>query len=94
MRLCNDLASSSAGLDRDDGPSAIQCYMKEANTSEQDARDKIRSLIFEMWKKINESIYDSPFEQSFVDIAMNHARTAHSIYRLGDGMSFQDLETS
>ncbi|KAF5183601.1 Myrcene synthase protein [Thalictrum thalictroides] len=94
LRLCNDLASSSAGIDRDCGPSAIQCYMKEANTSEQDARDKVRGLIFKMWKKLNESIYDSPFEQSFVDIAMNHARTAHSIYRLGDGISFQDLEAS
>ncbi|PIA58447.1 hypothetical protein AQUCO_00500403v1 [Aquilegia coerulea] len=94
LRLCNDLATTYARHDRDDGPSAIQCYMKETKTSEQDARDKVRDLIFKMWKKLNESIYDSPFEQSFVDIAMNHARNAHSIYRCGDGMSIQDLEGS
>ncbi|KAL5731031.1 hypothetical protein ACHQM5_003794 [Ranunculus cassubicifolius] len=91
-RLCNDLATSSAELERGDVSSAIQCYMKEANTSEKIARDKIKKLISEMWKKLNESIYDSIFEDSFVTMAINNARTAHSIYQYGDGISVQDHE--
>ncbi|KAL5731033.1 hypothetical protein ACHQM5_003796 [Ranunculus cassubicifolius] len=92
FRLCNDLATSSAELERGDVSSAIQCYVKEANTSEKIARDKIKSLISEMWKKLNESIYDSIFEDSFVTMAINNARTAHSIYQYGDGISVQDHE--
>lgn len=71
-------------------PSAIQCYMHEANTSEHVARNKIEHLISEMWKKLNESIFESPFERSFVDIAVNMARSAHSIYQYGDGFTVQD----
>lgn len=92
FRLCNDLATSSAELERGDVASAIQCYMCEANTSEHIARDKIKHLISEMWKKLNESRYDSHFDQIFVDIAVNNVRTAHSIYQYGDGISVQDHE--
>ncbi|KAF9588260.1 hypothetical protein IFM89_008677 [Coptis chinensis] len=90
LRLCNDLATSSAELERGDVPSAVQCYMHENNTSELIARNKIKGLLSEMWKKLNKSICDSPFEDSFIDIVVNNARTAHSIYQHGDGFGVQD----
>ncbi|KAF9589655.1 hypothetical protein IFM89_026789, partial [Coptis chinensis] len=92
FRLCNDLATSSAELESGDELSAIQCYMHEANTSEHVARDKIKGLISDVWKKLNKSIYDSPFKSSFVNIAINHARAAHTFYQNGDGVSVQDHE--
>ncbi|KAL5731032.1 hypothetical protein ACHQM5_003795 [Ranunculus cassubicifolius] len=91
FRLCNDLATSPAELDRGD-VSAIPCYMNEAKTSELIAREKIKSLISDIWKKLNESIYDSAFEHSFVTISINNARTDHNIYQHGDGIGVQDHE--
>ncbi|PIA58445.1 hypothetical protein AQUCO_00500401v1 [Aquilegia coerulea] len=92
LRLCNDLATSSAELERGDVPSAIQCQMHEGYISQEVARENIGDLISEMWKKLNESIYDSPFEDSFINIVVNNARTAHSIYQHGDGIGVQDHE--
>ncbi|KAF5187532.1 Terpene synthase, partial [Thalictrum thalictroides] len=93
LRLCNDLATSSAELERGDVPSAIQCQMHEGHTTEQVARKNIENLVLEMWKKLNESVYDSAFEESFIKIVVNNARTAHSIYRHGDGIGVQDHES-
>nr|QWD59172.1 terpene synthase 3 [Aconitum carmichaelii] len=92
LRLCNDIATSSAELERGDVSSAIQCCMCEMNTSEEIARAKIKELISEMWKKLNKSVYDSPFEDSFINIVLNNARTAHSIYQHGDGIGVQHKE--
>ncbi|KAL5731036.1 hypothetical protein ACHQM5_003799 [Ranunculus cassubicifolius] len=91
FRLCNDLATSPAELDRGD-VSAIPCYMNEAKTSELIAQEKLKSLISDIWKKLNESLYDSAFEHSFVTICINNARTAHNIYQNGDGIGVQDHE--
>lgn len=66
--------------------------MCEANASEKIARDKVKHIILETWKKLNDSIYHSSYEPLFIDIAMNNVRTAHSIYQHGDGVSVQDHE--
>ncbi|KAL5731026.1 hypothetical protein ACHQM5_003791 [Ranunculus cassubicifolius] len=92
VRLCNDLATSSAEMERGDVSASIQCYMNESNSSEQTARTRIHGLVSEMWEKLNKSVLDSPFDDSFVHMAVNIARTAHSIYQHGDGFDAQDLE--
>ncbi|KAK9133606.1 hypothetical protein Scep_013134 [Stephania cephalantha] len=90
FRLCNDLATSSAEQERGDVPSAIQCYMCETNATEKVAREKIRDIIKETWRKMNKSASDTPFSPSFVNIIENHARNAHCFYQHGDGISVQD----
>ncbi|KAF5183599.1 Myrcene synthase protein, partial [Thalictrum thalictroides] len=92
LRLCNDLATSSAELERGDVKSAIQSQMHEDHTSQQVSREIIADLISEIWKKLNESIYNTPFKDSFINIVVNQARTAHSIYQHGDGIGVQDHE--
>ncbi|KAK9155419.1 hypothetical protein Sjap_002899 [Stephania japonica] len=90
FRLCNDLVTSSAEQERGDVPSAIQCYMCETNATEKVAREKIRDIIMETWRKMNKSVFDTPFSPSFVNIIENHARNAHCFYQHGDGISVQD----
>ncbi|KAL7213323.1 hypothetical protein ACSBR2_015939 [Camellia fascicularis] len=94
IRLCNDLGTSAAELERGDAPSSILCFMREANVSEEIARKKIRTTIKDTWNKINhEIITQSPFLQPFVKYTVNTARVAHFIYQHGDGFGNQERET-
>ncbi|KAA8536396.1 hypothetical protein F0562_028874 [Nyssa sinensis] len=94
LRLANDLGTSSDELKRGDVPKSIQCYMHETGASEEDAREHIRFLISETWKKMNEDrIANSPFSETFIEIAMNLARMAQCMYQHGDGHGGQGSET-
>ncbi|KAF5943686.1 hypothetical protein HYC85_017763 [Camellia sinensis] len=86
--------SDDAELERGDAPSSILCFMREANVSEEIAREHIRTTIKDTWDKINhEFITQSPSLQPFVKYTINTARVAHFIYQHGDGFSNQDRET-
>ncbi|RWR97841.1 terpene synthase 10-like protein isoform X2 [Cinnamomum micranthum f. kanehirae] len=80
---------------RGDAPSSIDCYMKEANfVSEMDARNHIKDLIFDSWKKLNEEARTaSPYPPHFINCALNLARVVHCIYQHGDGHTVQDRST-
>ncbi|BBN69082.1 hypothetical protein Prudu_739S000200 [Prunus dulcis] len=47
------LAGQEAEQERGDAPSAILCYMREMNASEDTAEAKIKGMIDNAWKKIN-----------------------------------------
>ncbi|KAJ6854549.1 TPS4 [Populus alba x Populus x berolinensis] len=51
LRLADDLGTSTDELKRGDVSKTIQCYMHEAGVSEEKARDHIRNLIGNTWKK-------------------------------------------
>ncbi|MCL7027342.1 hypothetical protein MKW94_016227 [Papaver nudicaule] len=86
-RLSNDLATSSAELERGEVASSIYCYMQERDVSEKDAREHIKALIMDSWKEMNRFLYDSsPFDRSFVNIVLNFARTSLFMYQYGDGI--------
>lgn len=74
-------------LKRGDVPKAIQCYMNETEASEEEARQYIRTLISQTWKKLNEAheLAAHPFPKIFVMCAMNLARMAQCMYQHGDG---------
>ncbi|XP_059431229.1 myrcene synthase, chloroplastic-like [Corylus avellana] len=94
LRLADDLGTSKDELERGDVPKSIQCYMNETGASEVDAREYIKSLISETWKKMNkEGAASSPFSQTFIEIAMNLARMAQCMYQHGDGHGVEDRET-
>ncbi|OVA03030.1 Terpene synthase [Macleaya cordata] len=94
LRLTDDLATSTAEIQRGDVPKSIQCYMNETGASEEVAREYIKHLINETWKKMNEEQHrDSKFTRSFNLIAVNLARMSECVFQYGDGLGVQDRAT-
>ncbi|XP_038900957.1 terpene synthase 10-like [Benincasa hispida] len=86
MRLANDLLSPLDEQNVGDVPKSIQCYMNEKGTSEKNAREYIRYLVDELWKKLNE--YDGEklvSSQTFIKMSKNLARISQHMYHYGDG---------
>ncbi|KAG5555550.1 hypothetical protein RHGRI_006257 [Rhododendron griersonianum] len=81
-------------MKKGDIPKSIQCYMHETGASEEEAREHIKYLIGETWKKMNiDQGVESPCSQTFVELAMNLARMAQCMYQYGDGFASQGVET-
>jgi hypothetical protein len=68
--------------------------MHETGATEQEAREHVRYLIHETWKKLNAEILNPyPFSKKFMGIPMDLARTAQCFYEDGDAYGIQDQET-
>uniref|UniRef100_A0A6N2L6X3 Terpene synthase metal-binding domain-containing protein n=1 Tax=Salix viminalis TaxID=40686 RepID=A0A6N2L6X3_SALVM len=94
IRLADDLGTSSYELKRGDVSKSIQCYMYETEVFEEKARDHVKILIGNTWKKINDYRFANPrTSQTFIGVAMNLARMAQCMYQYGDGHGVGDLET-
>ncbi|PKU85555.1 terpene synthase 10-like [Dendrobium catenatum] len=94
LRLYDDLGTCTEEIQRGDVPKSIQCYMKEKNVSETTARDYIRCLIRNYWKKLNkEHVISSKYVESFRKVLFDIPRTAQCFYQYGDGYGEPDLET-
>uniref|UniRef100_A0A6N2L7C7 Isoprene synthase, chloroplastic n=1 Tax=Salix viminalis TaxID=40686 RepID=A0A6N2L7C7_SALVM len=94
LRLADDLGTSSDELKRGDVSKSIQCYMYETEVFEEKARDHIKNLIGNTWKKINDYRFaNTRTSQTFIGVAMNLARMAQCMYQYGDGHGVGDLET-
>ncbi|KAK4858837.1 hypothetical protein QYF36_022774 [Acer negundo] len=92
VRLWNDLSTSKAEVERGDAPSAIQCYMREANVSEEMARNHITDLISKTLTKVNGLVL-APSAASlkpFVNVLANYPRVAYCFYQDGDGYGVQE----
>ncbi|KAK0588926.1 hypothetical protein LWI29_007191 [Acer saccharum] len=75
-------------IKRGDVAKAIQCYMNEEGISEEEARDRIKGLISNSWKKVNEIKIkkSNDLPKSMVKMCLNMARTAQCIFEHGDGI--------
>ncbi|KAJ6854528.1 terpene synthase 10 [Populus alba x Populus x berolinensis] len=94
LRLADDLGTSSDEIKRGDVAKSIQCYMHETQASEEEARDHIKKLISNTWKKMNASQFSNPhISQTIIGVAVNLPRTAQCIYQYGDGHAIEHLET-
>ncbi|KAK9014942.1 hypothetical protein V6N11_006077 [Hibiscus sabdariffa] len=96
FRLANDLGTSADELKRGDVLKFIQCYMQEIGSSDAEAREHVRKLIDETWRKMNEeylSMAHSTSSPTFVQITLNVARMAHCMYQYGDGYGIVDQMT-
>ncbi|XP_038902516.1 terpene synthase 10-like [Benincasa hispida] len=94
LRLADDLGTSSDELKRGDVPKSIQCYMNDTGASENKAREHIKHLIVEAWKKLNKvEVENSIFPQVFIERAKNLARMAQCMYQYGDGHGIGHQET-
>ncbi|KAK4727535.1 hypothetical protein R3W88_032452 [Solanum pinnatisectum] len=92
MRLLNnDLSSHEEEQTRGDAASSIECYMKEHGVTKEEAHTKIRNIIQNYWKDLNE-------ENFKVDVAIvprvllvpiiNLARVAEFLYIDEDAYTF------
>ncbi|GKV21358.1 hypothetical protein SLEP1_g31344 [Rubroshorea leprosula] len=92
FRLCNDLGTSKAELERGETASSLLCYMNEMGCSEEVAREYMRDLIDESWKKMNEGRVEcsSLFDKHFLETAINLARISHFTYQHGDAHGSPD----
>ncbi|KAD5508573.1 hypothetical protein E3N88_16276 [Mikania micrantha] len=86
-RLTNDMGTSLDELERGDVPKSIQCYMHESGATEMEAREYIKGLIMETWKKLNKERQDaigSELPHEFIECVTNLARMGHFMYTDGD----------
>ncbi|KAH7568888.1 hypothetical protein JRO89_XS06G0067700 [Xanthoceras sorbifolium] len=93
VRLWNDLSTSKAELERGDAPSAIECYMREVNVSEEIARNHITNLISKTLTKVNGLILGPSAWKKvkpFMNILANYPRVAYCFYQDGDGFGIQE----
>ncbi|XP_015065631.1 (-)-alpha-terpineol synthase-like [Solanum pennellii] len=94
LRLANDLATSPDEIKKGDYLKSIQCYMHDSKSCEENARNYIKKLIDETWKKMNRDILrDESFSKDFRRTSMNLARIAQCMYQHGDGFGIPDRET-
>ncbi|KAF5203318.1 Myrcene synthase protein [Thalictrum thalictroides] len=83
-----------AELERGDVPKSIQCYMNDTGVTDEVAREHIRHLTDEAWKKMNAELWiDSPLPEAYVKAAVNFGRTGESFYQYEDGHGVPDGET-
>ncbi|TKY66941.1 Tricyclene synthase EBOS [Spatholobus suberectus] len=91
FRLCNDLGTSKAELERGEAASSIVCYMRESGASEEGAHKHIHNLLNETWKKMNKDrVTHSPFPKPFIETAINLARISQCTYQHGDAHGAPD----
>ncbi|KAI3870357.1 hypothetical protein MKW92_000991 [Papaver armeniacum] len=85
IRLVDDLQTSSHEQERGDSPTAIQCYIHQNGVSETIARERIKHMIHDLWKKMNGVEYSrSIFPRQFIDFVENWARSCHCVYQFED----------
>ncbi|XP_068669054.1 (-)-alpha-terpineol synthase-like [Aristolochia californica] len=85
LRLCDDLGTSMEEMSRGDVLKSIQCSMRDNGSTEDVARQHIRNLIGDAWKKLNgDLILESPFPRDLVDAALGLGRMSHAYYYRGD----------
>ncbi|KAF5207272.1 Myrcene synthase protein, partial [Thalictrum thalictroides] len=81
-RLTDDLGTSTAELERGDNIKSIQCYMNDKGVTEEVAREYIRDLKDETWKKLNAVIWaNSPLSKEFIEFCVHSARTGEAMYQ-------------
>ncbi|XP_020590464.1 alpha-terpineol synthase, chloroplastic-like [Phalaenopsis equestris] len=94
LRLYDDLGTTTAEIQRGDVPKSIQCYMNENNVLESVARDHIKCLITNYWKKLNnERAKISRSIESFKKALVDMPRTAQCFYQYEDGYGEPSHET-
>ncbi|KAL3753901.1 hypothetical protein ACJRO7_001185 [Eucalyptus globulus] len=96
LRLNNDLSTSSYELARGDNFKALECYMNETGASEEAAREHVKKMVHETWKRMNKDVFeDYPYSGlgPFLDACMNFARASQCFYQYGDGHGLPDNET-
>ncbi|CAJ1978694.1 unnamed protein product [Sphenostylis stenocarpa] len=85
-RLINDITGSEFEQERGHVVSILDCYMKQHNTSRQNAIKELLKLVESAWKDVNEQCLNpTQLPITFPVRALNLARMMDVIYKDGDG---------
>ncbi|KAK8542520.1 hypothetical protein V6N12_015116 [Hibiscus sabdariffa] len=76
-------------MERGEVTNSIQCYMIEEGVSEEEARDYIKSLISESWKRLNKLVVDPSLPTGFAKSALTMTRCVQRMYQFGDWFGIQ-----
>ncbi|XP_077250017.1 alpha-terpineol synthase, chloroplastic-like [Tasmannia lanceolata] len=93
LRLWDDWGTSTDELERGDVPKSIQCYMHETGAPEEVAREHIRGLISDTWKKLNKDSFSCSLPESLINAALDLARMSQCYYEFGDEFGSPNNET-
>ncbi|KAL3500740.1 hypothetical protein ACH5RR_039833 [Cinchona calisaya] len=87
-RLLNDVGSYKIEKERGSG-TAIECYMKDYNVSEQEAMKKFEEMAEDAWKDMNEEILrPTSMPREILRVLLNLARLCEVVYKhRGDGFT-------
>ncbi|CAN0927252.1 Alpha-terpineol synthase, chloroplastic [Linum grandiflorum] len=84
-RLTNDLATSKTELERGDILKSVECYMKENDVTEKEAREYIEWRIDETWKNMNRDVMSNYGHMKvYTNQVVNFSRACHFMYHNGD----------
>ena len=79
-------------IERGETTNAITCYMRGTGLSEEFAKKNVSKMIEECLMKMNKQLSSpSPFEENFIEVAMDLARIAFCQYQYGDAHSAPDV---
>ncbi|CDP18842.1 unnamed protein product [Coffea canephora] len=89
-RLANDVGSHKFEKERGSG-TAIECYMKDYNVSEEEAMEKFEEMCEDTWKVMNEEcLRSTTIPREILKVILNLARTCEVVYKhRGDGFTDQ-----
>ena len=73
-------------MTRGDVPKAVECHMIQTSGSHEDAREHVKALVRDCWKKMNEECLKGSLTSSYVETVLNMVRTARCVYQHGDGI--------
>ncbi|XP_076929560.1 (E)-beta-ocimene synthase, chloroplastic-like, partial [Bidens hawaiensis] len=96
LRLYNDLVISSEEIATNESVDAVSCYMRDSGASEEVAREYINTLIDKAWMKMIKArdACSDVSTHSIIDLALNMARVAQSMYKFGDGHGAPDARAN
>lgn len=89
-RLLNDLLSHEDEQKRGDAPSSIECYMKEYGVTKEEAHIKIRNIIENSWKDLNEEYFkvNGVIPRILLMRIINLAKIVEFLYKDEDAYTF------
>ncbi|KAK8519737.1 hypothetical protein V6N13_031774 [Hibiscus sabdariffa] len=88
-RLLDDLTTSKLEMKRGEVTNSIQCYMIEEGVSEEEARDYVKCLTSESWKRLNKLVLDPSLPTGFAKSALTMTRCVQRMYQFGDWFGIQ-----
>ncbi|PPD78344.1 hypothetical protein GOBAR_AA32190 [Gossypium barbadense] len=75
-------------MERGETTSSTQCYMIQGVSAEE-ARDHIKDLICDSWKKLNKLVAQSSLPTGFAETALAMVRCVQQMYQFGDWFGVQ-----
>ncbi|XP_027182158.1 viridiflorene synthase-like [Coffea eugenioides] len=81
MRLMNDFGGHKFDKERGSG-TALECYMKDYNVSEEEAARKFREMWEDTWKVMNEEcLRPTPIPRDVLKMLLNITRVSETVYK-------------